>query len=57
MTKKLILEKAFHWRLAYSFSDLVHSHHGGEHSGRRGRQGPGSIAESYKLIFRKRKRE
>ena len=29
MTKTLILENEFHWRLAYSFSNLVHSHHGG----------------------------
>lgn len=25
--------KAFNWELAYGYRDLVHYHHGGEHSG------------------------
>jgi hypothetical protein len=25
--------KAFSWRFAYSFEELVHDHHGGEHGG------------------------
>jgi hypothetical protein len=31
--KQLLQKKALIWGLAYSFRDLVHYHHGGEHGG------------------------
>jgi hypothetical protein len=47
--------ETFNWELVYSFSALVHSHHGEEHGGMQA--SAGEVAESYILRERERERE
>ena len=47
---QLLEEKAFNWEPAYSFRDLVHYYHGGEHGSMQ--TDTGAVAENYILIRR-----